>query len=451
MKNHLFPFALGGALLCAMPTMAAVTADEAAALKTTLTPIGAERAGNKDGTIPAWTGGYTGAAPAGYKPGGPPVDPFPADKPLYSITPENVSRYVDKLPEGALALFKTYPKTFRIDVYPTRRTAAHPQWVYDNTFKNATRANTTDNGVFFQGAYGGIPFPIPKSGHEAMWNHLLVYQGEAVQRNYYNYLASTSGKLTMISRGAVWYLFPYYQKNGSLETYSGVHTKVALVQSEPAFKAGESFLLHHWTTKLSDAWQYLAGQRRVRKAPTVAYDTPNDVTSGLENYDETAIFAGALDRYNFKIVGKREMIIPYNTNKIHEVASPEKYFVGNHPSPDLLRWELHRVWEVEGTVAEGKRHTVPKRRFYLDEDTWGAVWADLWDAQGKLTRSNFGMPVILFDGGFVHPIAAYGSFNHLTGAAVISGVVDRTVPFWSLTDRKPDSFFTPDALAATGR
>ena len=61
---------------------AGVTADEAAQLKTTLTPMGAERAGNKEGTIPAWTGGYTTPVP-GFKNGGRRGDPFASDKPLF--------------------------------------------------------------------------------------------------------------------------------------------------------------------------------------------------------------------------------------------------------------------------------------------------------------------------------------------------------------------------------
>ena len=37
--------------------MAAVSPEEAAKLGTSLTPVGAEKAGNADGSIPAWTGG----------------------------------------------------------------------------------------------------------------------------------------------------------------------------------------------------------------------------------------------------------------------------------------------------------------------------------------------------------------------------------------------------------
>lgn len=438
------------ALATTVPAFAAVTAEEAAQLKTTLTPLGAERAGNKEGAIPAWTGAAP-QAPADYKTGGLRLDPFAADKPLYTITAENAAKYADKLTDGQKALLKAFPKTFRMDVYPTRRSAAAPQWVYDNTFKNATRAKTTGNGNYLEGAYGGTPFPIPKTGHEAMWNHLLAYPGETAELNFANWHTSAEGKHTQITRGKVIWQFPYYFKDGSLETFKGVHSRALLRQSDPAFKAGESVMVFYMTNGDTQGWQYLAGQRRVRKAPTVAYDTPNDITSGLENWDEVQVFSGALDRYNYKLVGKKELIVPYNMNRFHSLP-PEGRLAAQHVNPDAMRFELHRVWVVEATLAEGKRHVVPKRVMYLDEDTWAAVWADLWDANGQLWRSNFGLPLNMIEGGFVHAKLAYGSHNHLTGGYVISGQADYARgPFWGLVDRKPDSFYTPDALAATGR
>ena len=107
--------------------------------------------------------------------------------------------HVDKLSDGQQAMLKKYP-SYKIDVYPTRRTAAAPQWVYDNTFKNATRAKTTSNGDSLEGAHGGIPFPIAKTGKEAMWNHLLRWGGEAALYEPSTWIVS--GLMTVI--GAVW-------------------------------------------------------------------------------------------------------------------------------------------------------------------------------------------------------------------------------------------------------
>ncbi len=157
---------------------AAISPEEAERLKGDLTPMGAERAGNKEGIIPAWTGGYT-TVPAGYVSGNVRPDPFADEKSLFSITAKNMDKYADKLTERTKVLLKAYPD-YRIDIYPTHRTAALPQYIYDNTFKNATRAKTTNNSLSIEGAYGGAPFPIPKTGYEVMWNHLTAFWGEAV-------------------------------------------------------------------------------------------------------------------------------------------------------------------------------------------------------------------------------------------------------------------------------
>ncbi|MEN0108992.1 MAG: DUF1329 domain-containing protein, partial [Pseudomonas sp.] len=138
-------FALKALCFAVLSTLAitqsasAATAEEAAKLGKSLTPFGAEQAANADGSIPAWDGGYTKVDPA-YKPGGKRSDPFAADKPLFSITAKNMAQYAGQLSAGTQEMFKRFPETYRIDVYPTRRTAAATQWVYDNTLQNPTRA-----------------------------------------------------------------------------------------------------------------------------------------------------------------------------------------------------------------------------------------------------------------------------------------------------------------------
>src|SRR6185503_18298037 len=151
---------LAALLASTVSAQAAVSAHEAAKLKSTLTPVGAEKAGNKASTIPAWDGGLA-KAPPGYKNGDVRPDPYADEKPVLSINAKNMVQYADKLTDGVQALMKKYPD-FRIDVYPTHRTAAAPQSVYDNTFRNATQAKTVDGGHGVEGAWGGIPFPIPK-------------------------------------------------------------------------------------------------------------------------------------------------------------------------------------------------------------------------------------------------------------------------------------------------
>ncbi|UCV20989.1 DUF1329 domain-containing protein [Ferribacterium limneticum] len=446
MNQKVIALALG-ALLSAQFAWAAVTPEEAARLKRDLTPFGAEKAGNKEGTIPAWDGGYT-KVPAGYQSGDPRPDPFANEKPLFSITAKNMDQYADKLAEGTKALLKKYP-TYRVDVYPTHRTAAAPQWVFDNTFKNSTRAKTTRGGYGVEGAYGGIPFPIPKDGYEAMHNHRLKWNGVTNTHSFENYTGNSDGKHVLVTKGQSTYQFPYYDKNGSLETFKGLYEQWFVQQTDPPFKSGEAFIIHDYVDQPRQAWQYLTGQRRVRKAPTIGYDTPDDVNSGQQYFDEAFVFLGDLDRYEWKLIGKKELYIPYNDNKYVQ-KSPEERLAPYHLNPDVLRWELHRVWVVEATLAPGKRHVVPKRRFYLDEDTWGAVIGEGWDAQGQLWRTNHSTPHILFEAQrneMAYPLVVY---NLLTGTFVSSGFNLSKGNIYKSVPRVPDSYFTPDALAGQG-
>ena len=179
MKARLKSMALVAALcaLTADGALAAVSEAEAARLGKDLTPVGAERAGNKDGSIPAWTGGIT-QPPAGWKVGQKRINPFKADKPLYSIDAGNVDKYKDKLSEGQVALVKTL-KGYRMDVYPTRRSCGFPDFVYERTKVNAKEARLAANGWGLEKAMGAaVVFPMPSNGAEAVWNHKLRYMGE---------------------------------------------------------------------------------------------------------------------------------------------------------------------------------------------------------------------------------------------------------------------------------
>jgi hypothetical protein len=431
----------------AASAQAAVTPEEAAKLKSELTPMGAEKTANKEGTIPAWTGGYT-KVPEGYKSGAVRPDPFASEKPLYSITAKNMAQYTDKLSEGQQAMLVRYP-TYRIDVYPTHRTAAAPQYVYENTFKNATRAKAGPNGYSIDGAFGGIPFPIPKTGAEAMWNHQLRWQGDSVLYMAGSYVTS-GGKPVLASMIRNEMSFPYFYKGDTLETFKGDYWLLYQVTTAPAFKAGETILLRDpvdYAGKGRQAWQYLVGQRRVRRAPSIAYDTPNSVTSGVDFFDEVSLFVGALDKYDWKLVGKKEMIVPYNTNKFAQRTADE-VLGSNHFNPDHMRWELHRVWVVEATLGNGKRHVIPKKKFYLDEDTWSALLYDGWDAQGQLWHSGLALPILAFEypGLLTYPFGMHDLLKGSYSATLINSQPTQygQVPRW------PDSNFTPESAAARG-
>jgi uncharacterized protein DUF1329 len=385
LKQSLLALATG--LACGAG-FAAVTPEEAKALGTTLTPVGAIIAANKDGSIPAYTGGLT-TPPAGFKPGdGIRPDPFAAEKPKFSITAANMAQYADTLTEGAKELLKRNA-SYRIDVYPTHRTAAFPKAVIDNTLKNATQAKTTNDGRVLEGAAGGYPFPIPKDGYEVMWNHLLRYEGVAYRLNYKTYNVSSSGTPTLATSGELIEDYPYY---GQIGGDSGIFWRLRSDYTGPTRRVGESLMVHDNINPLEKgrrAWQYLPGQRRVKLAPDIAYDAPSPNTAGTTTYDDTFIFNGALDRFDFKLVGQKEMIVPYNNYRLVYQTKADQLLKPKHINADSERWELHRVWVVEATLKPGARHVYAKRVFYIDEDSWIALASEGYDARGQLYRSQF--------------------------------------------------------------
>ena len=433
--------------LSAMTACAAVSAVDAQALKSTLTPMGAERAGNADGSIPAWTGGYS-TVPAGFQQGHRTFDPFAQDKPLYTITAANLAKYQDKLSDGVIQLFKDNPQTFRIDVYPTRRTASAPQWVYDNTLKNATNATLDSDGLVVHGAYGGVPFPIPKSGIEVQWNHQLLWRGESTHSKYKVWTTTADGQRVLATAAEDEAQYPYYFKEGSAES-SGINYMMAIqLTYAPAFRAGEALMVHNVTDYVQGRtlWQYLSGQRRVRRAPSINFDTPNPVASGVNFVDENFGGSGSPERYDWKLIGKKEMLIPYNSNQLLANAD-EKVMAQRHVNPDYMRWELHRVWVVEATLKAGKRHAVPKRKFYYDEDNWGNAIIDGWDAEGTLWRTSMTTPFVAPDipatvnycTGFFH--------DHRTKAWMYNCALgDAGSEQYAITDRRRESFFSPESL-----
>ncbi|EPA99345.1 DUF1329 domain-containing protein [Pseudomonas sp. G5(2012)] len=426
--------------------MAAVSPEEAAHLKNDLTPFGAQKAGNSDGSIPAWTGGYT-QTPAGYKQGDKRADPFASEKPVVSISGKNLAEYSDKLAEGTKIMLQKYPN-YRLDVYPTHRTAAAPQWVYDNTLKNATSGKLDTATEDVSGVFGGIPFPIPKNGMEVLWNHRLSWNGgDSFASSFDTWLMTAGGKKVLATRTPYFFQYPYYFQEGSAEKFDGNYYQGKIITELPASKNGEGLMIYYNTTQSKRAsWQYLVGQRRVRRLPNIAYDTPNFVTSGVSYFDEAFMLFGPTDKHDLKLVGKKELYIPYNSNKSVLVPSDE-LVTPNFLNPDHVRWEKHRVWVVEATLKAGQRHVVPRRTYYVDEDTWQIVLIDGYDAQGKLIRQSWSLPYLAGDLPALTTQFMWGIYNIDTGAYVHGLSSNDTPKHYERTARQPSSVFTPDAMA----
>ena len=375
--------------LSAGSALAAVAPTEAAKLGASLTPFGAEKAANAAGTIPEWSGGIT-QAPAAYKtPGQHHPDPFADDRPLFTITKANLDQYQGNLTPGQIALFNTYPNSYQMPVYQTRRSGSAPQWVYDNSIKNASTAKLLDGGNGFSDAYGGIPFPIPQNGVEALWNHIARYRGTYIVRRASEVAVQRNGSYSLVTSQQE-ALFKFYNPKGTAADLNNIMFYYLSFTKSPARLAGGAVLVHETLDQVKEprqAWGYNAGQRRVRRAPNLAYDTPIAAADGLRTADDTDMINGSPDRYDWKLVGKKEIYIPYNSYK---VSSPEVKYedllqVG-HLNPAFTRNELHRVWVVEGTLKSDARHIYSKRTLFLDEDSWQAAVVDQYDGRGELWR-----------------------------------------------------------------
>ncbi len=364
--------------LLAASASAKVSDADAAKLGAELTPVGAEKAGNADGSIPEWTGGID--KPFDLTPQVLP-DPFSGDQILFTITKENMDQYKDKLSPGQIAMLTKYAD-YKMPVYPSRRSASYPQKVYDGALKNATTAGMVDGGNGLTPYEVSIPFPVPNDGLEIIWNHITRYRGGTLSR--------TVGQATPLANGN--YTIVRFSNEITFRTevtdYDPASDKNILFYFKqnilsPTRLAGNVLLVHETIDQIKEprrAWVYNAGQRRVRRAPQVAYDGPGTASDGLRTSDNFDMYNGSPDRYNWKLVGKQETYIPYNSYKLNDTSVKyDEIIKPGHINQDLTRYELHRVWVVEATLKEGMRHIYAKRTFYIDEDTWQASVIDHYD------------------------------------------------------------------------
>ena len=426
---------------------AAVSAEEAAKLGgSELTAVGAERAGNADGSIPAWQENWQG--PNMPKEGGIYPDPFAGETAKFSINQANMAQYSDVLTPGTQELLKRWAD-YSVNVYQSHRVVDFPDWLKKATIENATRAQSTEDGASLDGAMGGYAYPIPKTGAEAIWNHNLRYYGPPYRSRFTGWMVDSTGNLIMTHDLENYTESPYHEEpekaaqyfQRRLSTYIG-----------PARMVGEKSLTYMTLNFQKDGankvWSYSQGQRRVRLAPDFGYDTPMTNAGGTYFFDELGMWEGQLDRFDFKLVGKKEMLVPYNNYKFLMYTAPKDAYGKQFANPEAMRWEKHRVWVVEATLKAGKRHAQSKKVFYLDEDSWSIVLYEGYDQAGKLMRSAQGLitydwmtksvpntPMIMYD--LVK--GQYVSSMHLHGG---SGYVR--------VDRWPNNRLTPDAMAGGG-
>ena len=382
-------------LLFAHLAWGAVSPQEAARLGADLTPLGGEKAGNADGTIPAWTGGLKSAADAGfpnYHPADHYPDPYASDQPLFTITPANMAQYAAKLTDGHKALLKTYPD-YKMIVYPTHRSGASPERVYEATKRIATTAKLVPDGNGFTGAVDGTPFPIPQSGLEVYWNHVTRWRGVAASLQIGQAPLTAGGGYTLVNFKEEFY-FQYYEPGTTQAALNNILLFFTQETTAPARLAGEVLLVQETIDQSREArraWVYNPGQRRVRRAPDVAFDNPGTNADNLRTADQFDMYNGSPQRYNWKLVGKREMYVAYNAYRLQDPSHKySEILKKNHINQDLARYELHRVWVVDSTLKPGQSHIYSRRTLYVDEDSWQILAVDCYDSRGQLYRVQEG-------------------------------------------------------------
>ena len=440
--------------------LAAVSAEEAKQLGgSTLTAWGAEKAGNKEGTIPAYTGTDRPKPPPGYDPKYPGnmPEPYPNEKPLYTITAQNYTQYPN-LTDGYKAMFQKYP-SYRMDIYPTHRTAVHAQPMLDMTLKNATACKAVNQQLRLEGCYGGFPFPIPKTGNEAVWSHIMSHPAWNWDGHVRVWVVDAAGKQVLQAQ--------YHTTQEALYQNPAMYNKVLPSNSAywnlrfdaeaPARRIGEKTIIVDGLDPLDPgrrAWTYIPGQRRVKLAPDLAYDTPSPASGGASTMDENRIFLGAQDRYDMKLIGKKEVYMMYNANKLtdYKTCPDEVSHAPHFLNPDCVRWELHRAWVVEAKIKPGIRHVLPHRFLYFDEDTWGGGFADNYDASGKLYRIDnnpiityYFLPVGQNAGDYTYTYDLQTGIYGSTGGLGFPGA--NYIPS---SKAQLKEFYSPEALAGEG-
>ena len=435
--------------------LAATAAAQQARLGTDLTPMGGEKAGNAAGTIPAWDGGLKSAADAGapdFKPGGHHPDPYAADKPLYRIDATNASQYEANLTAGHEALLAAYKGSYFMNVYPSHRSAAFPQRIYDAVKANAATAKLTDGGNGVTGAIGGPPFPMPESGVEAIWNHILRYRANIAERVFGQAAVTRGGSYNMVKLRDETYV-GYAMPGATEEALDNVIVYFIQETLAPARLAGEILLVHETLDQSKEhrkAWLYNPGQRRVRRAPNVAFDNPGTGSDGLRTSDQFDIYNGSPERYDWKLVGKQEIIVPYNAYPLHsnklkngDILKPL------HINQQHARYELHRVWVVDATLKPGQRHIYKRRTIYVDEDSWQIVVVDCYDNRDQLWRVQEGHSINYYE------IPTFWTtlettYDLQSGRYLALGLDNEEPVTVNFNARKTAADFTPAAIANRG-
>jgi hypothetical protein len=441
--------------------LAKMSAEDVARLGKDLNPIGGIRAGTEDGLIPEWTGTVVGL-PEGLQwdgPGKPYPDPWPDEKPVFTITKDNMEQYKERLSPGQIAMLETYPDSFRMPVYPGHREFAFYPEFYEKVRYNAENSELINDDEGITGFLGGAAFPVPSTGPEVVWFTRTTGAFETTEGEYSDIAVFPNGTQSM-RRSRFLQESPYASRKNPIDAeheYPNLGEFAGYIMTyvtEPARDKGLITAVlepYDYSANQREVWRYLPGSRRVRRAPTVGFDTP-DGPGGLKTVDEVRGFNGSMERFEWKLIGRQEIFIPYHNYKFDDPNLDYKELLTKfHANPDYMRYELKRVWVAEGTLREGERHIYGKRRIYVDEDTGYAAITENYDGHGELWKVV--MTNSIYDYGAEGYIRRSQMYHDLrAGAYIAERLVNDSAPLkYDVVPMKGPKHFTPSNIRKLGR
>jgi hypothetical protein len=161
------------------------------------------------------------------------------------------------------------------------------------------------------------------------------------------------------------------------------------------------------------------------------------------------MFNGAPDRYDWKLVGKKEIYVPYNAYKLQRPELKYKDILKPlHVNPDVLRYELHRVWVVDATLKAGERHIYKRRTFYVDEDSWQILLVDNYDNRDQLWRVSEGHAMNFYNVPTIWTAAEVHT-DLQAGRYLVLGLYNESSAH-DFNLKRLESDFAPDALRREG-
>jgi hypothetical protein len=449
------------ALAATTATAQTMTPESSARLGQDLTPMGAIKAGSDDGMIPPWTGSTRGL-PEGLKWDGPGThypDPYADEKPLFTIDKSNFEQYRQRLTPGQIAMFETYPETFRMPVYTSHREFNYPEAFHAKVKYNADHVELYNNDEGIRHYIGGPAIPVPASGPEVVWLTRTAGGFETMDGEYSDIAVFSNGSHAT-RRSSLLQESPYSNlkhpltaeyEYPNLGKYGGyILTKV----SAPARDKGlitSIFEPYDYAENAREVWRYLPGSRRVRRAPTVGFDTP-DGPGGLKTVDEVRGFNGSMERFEWTLIGREEVFIPYHNYRFDDPKiSYKELLTPFHANPDYMRYELKRVWIAEAKLKEGQRHLYAKRRIYVDEDTGLTAVTENYDGRDELWK------VVLFNNVYEYNSASYvrrvQMYHDLrAGAYSAERLINDSEPMlYDINPPKGPNYFSPTSVRKLGR